>query len=186
MSLRTCLWTLVCGTALGATGSASALTVVNETTNTLTLSSPVSGAARTAEPGAQLPLPNSWGDARHVYLSATTATGVAVCEAMQDRYGTIKLPSHWVGVAVRAGGACEPLAQLPANPTPPLVEPDPPAPDEPRCPGHRKRLGRIRRRRHESPERSHTGPESQFSRRAATAPGSTTPPFPKAPTENPT
>ncbi len=135
MSLRTCLWTLVFGTALGVAGSASALTVVNDSANTLTLSSPVSGAASSVGPGAQFLVPESWGDDRHVYLTATTASGSAVCGTLQDRYGTIKVPVHWVGLSMRSGGACEPLAQLPSNPTPPPVAPDPPAPDEPDSPG---------------------------------------------------
>ena len=130
MSLRTCLWTLVCGTTLGIAGSASALTVVNDSASRLNLSSPVAGATNIVDPGAHFEVPSGWGDARHVYLTASSGSGLAVCGTLQDRYGTIKLPTHWSGLAVRADGACEPLAQLPATPTPPPVEPDPPAPDD--------------------------------------------------------
>ena len=75
MSLRTCLWTIVCGTVMGAAGSASALTVVNDSPDTLALSSPVSGAASTVEPGSHFAVPSSWGDSRHVYLTAASTTG---------------------------------------------------------------------------------------------------------------
>ncbi|MDG2051693.1 MAG: hypothetical protein P8M78_16185 [Myxococcota bacterium] len=134
MSLRTCLWTLACGISIAAAGTASALTVVNDSAEALNLSSPVSGATSRIEPGAQFGVPSSWGDDRHIYLTASSTTGLDVCGALQDRYGTLKIPVHWVGIGVGGGGDCAPLAQLPATPTPPPVEPVPPTPDEPDSP----------------------------------------------------
>ena len=81
MSLRTCLWTLVCGTALGIAGSASALTVVNDSPSRLNLSSPVAGATNIVDPGAHFEVPSGWGDARHVYLTASSGSG-----AYDDRW----------------------------------------------------------------------------------------------------
>ena len=136
MSLRTCLWIFAFGAALGGVGTASAVTVVNDSTHALSLSSPVSGATSRLEPGAQFGVPPTWGDARHIYLMASSASGLDVCGTLQDRYGTLKLPVHWEGLAVRADGACEPLAQVPPTPAPkpPIAEPVPPASDQPSSP----------------------------------------------------
>ena len=135
MSLRTCLCILLCGTVSGAASSASALTVVNDSANTLDLSSPISGATNRVAPGGQFGVPSGWGDDRHIYLTASSASGLEVCGPLQDRYGTIKIPAHWVGVMVRSNGACEALAQLPATPTPPPLTPTPiPTPNPPEEP----------------------------------------------------
>ena len=134
MSLRTCLGVLAFGIFFGGGGGASALTVVNNSGGTLSLSSPVSGETGQVQPGAQFGVPTTWGDARHLYLAVSNSAGAEVCSTLLDRYGTLKLPVHWVGLGVRADGTCEELTELSQAPTPPPVEPDPPAPTEPDTP----------------------------------------------------
>ena len=109
--------------AIALVPPAAAVTVVNESGGALELASPVQQTSHTVSDAQHFDIPESWGDSRHLYLDVTTATGLAACSALQDRYGTLKVPSHWSALRVGADGICESLAEVPAAPEPPTPEP---------------------------------------------------------------
>ena len=92
--------------------AASALTVVNQAGTALDLYSPVVRSGVEIGPGAHFEVPPAWGDDRHLYFEVSTTTGAKACESLEDRYGTVKVPSHWAALAVSPGGACTMLGAV--------------------------------------------------------------------------
>ena len=119
---------LLAGASLALTTPATALTLVNATGQTLTVKSPVQRTQQDVSAGQHFLIPATWGDARHVYLEAATADAAPACPGLEDRYGTVKVPAHWLGIGVQSDGTCNMLAQIPNQPPPPA---DPPAEDDP-------------------------------------------------------
>ena len=122
-------WILAFAAASLLATAASALTVVNRAETDLDLYSPVVRSAVTVGPGGHFAVPPTWGDDRHLYFEASMAGGDAACGSLKDRYGTVKVPSHWAALAVAPSGTCTLLGAVPESP-PADPNPDPsPGPD---------------------------------------------------------
>ncbi len=114
-------------------GGASAVTLVNQSGETITVTNQSAGVSQSVHDGGHFDVPASWGDDRHVYLDVTNAAGAALCNPFTNRWGTAKLPTHVLGVGIDGSGACSELSTLPPPVEPPPVEPPPvePPPVEP-------------------------------------------------------
>ncbi len=109
--------------ALCLSPSAQALTLVNQSSEALTLASPVAGAAASLPAGQNFEFPASWGDARHVYATLVGADGTQACTSFHDRYGTAKIPRHAAAVVVAPDASCTLSSEIPEA----LPLPDPPS-----------------------------------------------------------
>lgn len=112
-------------------GTAAAVTLVNQSGETIVVANQAVDFSASVHPGGHFEVPASWGDDRHVYMDVVNAAGSSVCAPFANRWGTAKVPTHFNGVGLGADGVCAELSVLPApEPAPtPTPAPDPaPAP----------------------------------------------------------
>lgn len=110
---------------------ASALTLVNQSSSSLQLLDATGAARASLAPGRSFEIPADWGDDRHLWFDVASGDLPEVCGTFRNKWGTIKMPAHFVAVGIDEGGECAALAAVPEVPSGPTEDPvdggEPPA-----------------------------------------------------------
>lgn len=105
--------------------TAAALTVLNATQETLEIADSARTTSFALNPGGQLVIPAEWGDDHHLWFELEADGTTGLCSEFRSRWGTIKMPAFFTGVAVNADGSCSVLDELPDSPATPSPSPTP-------------------------------------------------------------